>query len=249
MWIDAVGRLDLGSLVALEHVLDDERMEPERAATGRELGGGRIHEVDPQRWPSGRAAGRATRPSPRRHRMSRATCRAAPSGGRVPARCDETGTCAGSSARRWRPVDRSEDEVGLAAAIAGQHTLARGRRGPPATAERQGRDDRDDVTTAATTNRPTMIDAASRDAQVSSASTTSGSRSGRSRRSSGMQLEIRVGGGVDVGRQAVDRRRAVGGQDGQADGHPDHPGDRHDRRRHPERPPGRRPRRRPSSAA
>ena len=42
------------------------------------------------------------------------------------------------------------------------------------------------VTAAATRNSPTMIRAASRDAHVSSASTTSGSRSGRSRSSSGM---------------------------------------------------------------
>ena len=42
------------------------------------------------------------------------------------------------------------------------------------------------VTPAATTNSPTMIDAASRDAQASSAPTTSGSRNGRSRSASGM---------------------------------------------------------------
>ena len=42
------------------------------------------------------------------------------------------------------------------------------------------------VTAAATTNRPTMIEAASRDAQSSSALTTSGSRNGRSRSASGM---------------------------------------------------------------
>ena len=42
------------------------------------------------------------------------------------------------------------------------------------------------VTAAATTNSPTMIEAASRDAQSSSAPTTSGSRNGRSRSASGM---------------------------------------------------------------
>ena len=42
------------------------------------------------------------------------------------------------------------------------------------------------VTPAATTNRPTMIEAASRDAHSSSAPTTNGSRNGRSRRDSGM---------------------------------------------------------------
>ncbi len=62
----------------------------------------------------------------------------------------------------------------------------------PAAARRDGRPGRATaarpatITPAATTNSPTMIDAASRDAQLSSASTTSGSLSGRSRSASGM---------------------------------------------------------------
>ena len=70
----------------------------------------------------------------------------------------------------------------LAADRAVQHTrplpapAAQSRAGGMATA----------VTPAATTNSPTMIDAASRDAHSSSAPTTNGSRNGRSRSASGM---------------------------------------------------------------
>ena len=111
--------------------------------------------------------------------------------------------------------------------LAAQHT----RPANPPSAERRARAASDGrVTAAATTNRPTMIEAASRDAHASSASTTNGSRSGRSRSASGMNCRYGVGRGVDLVGQPVDRRRAVGGQDRQPDRHPDHPGDGDDRR-------------------
>ena len=83
------------------------------------------------------------------------------------------------------------------------------------------------VTTAATRKIPTMIRAASPAAHRSSASTTSPSRSGRSRRDSGDELQVGVRRRVDLVVQAVDGRGAVGGQDREADGHADHAGDRH----------------------
>ena len=54
---------------------------------------------------------------------------------------------------------------------------------------------------------------------------------------SGMNGEVCLGRRVDLVGEAVDRRRAVRGQDRQPDRHADHPGDGHDRRRGPERPP------------
>ena len=46
---DAFGRLDLGPLVALQHVLDDQRVETERLADLLGLGRGRGDEIDPDR--------------------------------------------------------------------------------------------------------------------------------------------------------------------------------------------------------
>ena len=89
------------------------------------------------------------------------------------------------------------------------------------------------VTAAATRNSPTMILAASLEAHVSSASTTSGSRSGRSRSSSGMNWSTPPA-RVHLVAQPVDRRRAIGREDREPDRHADHPGDGHDRRGDPE---------------
>ena len=93
------------------------------------------------------------------------------------------------------------------------------------------------VTTPATTNSPTRISDAWPAAHASSASTTKASRSGRSRSSAGMTCFQPSGDREQLVVQVVDRRRAVGGQDGHADRHADHPGDRHDRAGHPERGP------------
>ena len=111
-----------------------------------------------------------------------------------------------------------------------QHTRAAGRRARPGGIATI-------VTTPATTNSPMRICDASPAAQRSSASTTNASRSGRSRSSAGMTCLPAVGHREQLVVEAIDRRRAVGGQDRHADRHADHPGDGDDRARHAERRP------------
>ena len=121
-----------------------------------------------------------------------------------------------------RPVDGSESEVrgGIVCTIAGSLASAVGRETARRTAvgrARLGRPGRQHTrpsrpsasagiaaratTIAATRNSPTMIRAASADAQRSSAATTSPSRNGRSDELGRQELGVRVGGRVDPGRE------------------------------------------------
>ena len=263
MWTMPVGRLDLGPLIALEHVLDDQRMEAEGLADLRGLVGRRARRDRPRpssracRTSSGSFAIAAVPSSSWSSSPLSATTRTVPGcpagSGRALTLDADAERDVGSSRQRARPGsgesrpsasgpsraggsvmagDGGSVASGGASALAARSSIrVRSPRRPPrvrlggmATA----------VTSAATTNSPTMIDAASRDAQASSAPTTSGSRSGRSRSALGDELLVGVRRGVDLVVQAVDRRRAVGGQDRQPDGHPEHPRHGHDRRRGPE---------------
>ena len=197
---DAVGRLDLRALVALQDVLDDERVErrgrrrpappasasgptsrptPARRARRSELGQPASAPAPSLRWPR-----RPRRDDPDRARLAgRPDRRLAPDAARRAGR-----RSASEGERRVRGLAA----IGVGAS-GGPGRVRRGRpiarrtrrlprRPPRASAGGMATA----VTAAATRNSPTMIEAASRDAQSSSAPTTSGSRSGRSRSASGM---------------------------------------------------------------
>ena len=158
---DPVGRLDLGPLVALEDVLDDERMQAQRGADRLDL----------------RARRRSTRSTQTVGRPARAqvgqgaerlvaielperAVRAAPPGGSGPGR-RRWGRCAGRG-RLARRGPWSLSERGRLGAIGREHTRLPDAVASVAAAQRPPRA-RDGgmatvVTTAATRNSPTMIE-------------------------------------------------------------------------------------------
>ena len=200
---DAVGQLQLRALVALQHVLDDERMERQRGADRLDLGVRRAGQVDPDarlglaqelRQLLDRLGAADVMERVADHRADAQDARgvgpgrgaAAVATGSPARRC--LGSAAGLGPGTVRSPSGSRPPAGAARGSAGSSASIRGR--PPST--------RDGgmataVTAAATRNSPTMIRAASLEAHASSASTTSGSRSGRSRSSSGMNWRYASG--------------------------------------------------------
>ena len=247
-----VGR-DLRPLVALRDVLGDQRVQPEVARRRRRRVVGRGRSGRPRR------GCRARRPA--RRAPSRSSISATPDGDQQTIRtgADSRGVSPrpGASSVGGSEGDRGPSLVASIRlqrdtrrraparrrAVGGQHTRPRAppraRPGGIATI----------VTTPATRNIPTRISDASPAAQASSASTT---KRVAQRPVAQLLRDDRlpaVGDREELVVEAVDRRRAVRGQDRDADRHADHPGDGHDRAGHPERRPAGASRPRPSTAA
>ena len=111
---DAVGRLDLRPLVALEHVLDDQRVEPEGGAHRLDLLARRAGQVDPDAGVRLAQQGRERARPPRRHsirgtgRRSTAATRMVP----VPAGRDGVPSTEPRPARPARPVTAGRGRCG-----------------------------------------------------------------------------------------------------------------------------------------
>ena len=256
MWTTPVGRLDLGPLVPLEDVLDDERVErrapPPTCSACFTVGAIRSTQTAAFGWREqlgepgqrGRAVRFADRVALDRRRPG--SCPAVPARRSAPSARPRRDGPRGGPGQRARPGSGASRPS--ASGPPARSTRSRRSRpvrrpayasGPAPAAQRQARrdghgghagrhDEQPDHDRGGLARRPVLerLD----DERVAQRPIA---------QRLGDELEVRVGRRVDLVVEPVDGRRAVGRQDRQPDRHPEHPRDGHDRRRRPERaPPG-----------